>query len=75
MRITFLTNLDLASNVALNLLLPALSSAHDLELMCSSSVGKPSTHPELAALRFLEQACPMTCFFQWSILRKIRGNY
>lgn len=74
MRITLLTNLDLASNVALNLLLPALSTAHDLELMCSSSVGKPSTHPELAALRFLEQTLPNDLLFPMVDTQKNAGE-
>ena len=74
MRITFLTNLDLASNVALNLLLPALSTAHDLELMCSSSVGKPSTHPELAALTFLEQTLPNDLIFPMVDTQKNTGE-
>lgn len=74
MRITLLTNLDLASNIALNLLLPALSDAHDLELMCSSSVGKPSTHPELAALRFLEQTLPNDLLFPMVDTQKNTGE-
>ena len=63
MRITLLTNRDLASNIALNLLLPALSDGHELEVCCSSSVGTPSAHPDLATLRFLEQTVPNDLLF------------
>ena len=63
MRITLLTNRDLASNVALNLLLPTLSDKHDVEAFCSSSVGTPSAHPDMATLQFLEQTLPNDLLF------------
>ena len=63
MRITLLTNRDLASNIALNLLLPALSDRHQLEVFCSSSVGTPSAHPDMATLQFLEQTLPNDLLF------------
>ncbi len=63
MRITLLTNRDLASNIALNLLLPALSDRQQLEVFCSSSVGTPSAHPDMATLQFLEQTLPNDLLF------------
>ena len=63
MRITLLTNRDLASNIALNLLLPALSDGHELEVFCSSSVGTPSGLPDMATLQFLEQTLPNDLLF------------
>lgn len=63
MRITLLTNRDLASNIALNLLLPTLSDKHEVEAFCSSSVGTPSAHPDMATLQFLEQTLPNDLLF------------
>ena len=63
MRITLLTNRDLASNIALNLLLPTLSDGHELEVCCSSSVGTPSAHPDIEILQFLEQTLPNDLLF------------
>ncbi|MBT3410829.1 MAG: formyl transferase [Halieaceae bacterium] len=55
MKILLLANSDLASNYALNLLLPRLQG-HELKLLLSSSVGSSSQHgPELQALKFFEQ--------------------
>lgn len=55
MHITVLANRDLASNFALNLLLPALGQ-HQVTVFLSSRVGRaPPTHPDLAMLQFLEQ--------------------
>ena len=57
MNITLLCNHDLASNVALNSLLPALVGQHRLRVFYSSRVGgKPSPEPALALLRFFEQS-------------------
>ena len=43
MRITLLTNRDLASNIALNLLLPTLSDKHEVEAPSSpATLGTPS---------------------------------
>ncbi|TKB43529.1 formyl transferase [Thalassotalea mangrovi] len=54
MNITFLANRDLASNFALNLILPALSE-HRLSVFLSDKVGKsPVTSPELQKLSALE---------------------
>ena len=58
MRITILSNADLASCVALNHLLPALTG-HELSLFLSSSVGRRTQPvarpPALELLRFYEQ--------------------
>lgn len=58
MRITILANRDLASCLALNILLPALH-AHQLRVFLSEAVGKPNaaanTPPELLQLKFYEQ--------------------
>jgi methionyl-tRNA formyltransferase len=55
MRITILANRDIASNVALNLLLPKLAD-HKLSIFLSSKVGSSSNKPiELARLKFFEQ--------------------
>lgn len=58
MRITLLSNADLASCVALNHLVPALAG-HELSLFLSSSVGRRSPAiarpPALERLRFYEQ--------------------
>lgn len=55
MNITLLCNRDLASCVALNLLLPRLLPAHRLQIILSSRVGKSPLAPELKSLRFAEQ--------------------
>ena len=55
MRITFLANRDLASNLALNILLPRLAS-HDLSLLLSSRVGSAAPRPAaLGELALFEQ--------------------
>ncbi|ALS99719.1 formyl transferase [Lacimicrobium alkaliphilum] len=53
MNILILANRDLASNLALNLLLPRLQR-HNLRVFLSSQVGKPGALPELKRLRFFE---------------------
>lgn len=56
MKILFLTNRDLASNYALNLLLPRLVEGHDLHLWLSAKVGNKSSMPKaLQQLKFFEQ--------------------
>jgi methionyl-tRNA formyltransferase len=55
MNILILANQDLASNRALNLLLPRLQK-HNLTVFLSSKVGKPGALPELKRLRFFEQS-------------------
>jgi methionyl-tRNA formyltransferase len=56
MNITLLANRDLASNLALNQLLPLLADKHQLSVFLSSHVGGASTLPEeLEQLRFFEQ--------------------
>ena len=56
MNITFLANRDLASNLALNRLLPPLSDHHRLQVFLSSQVGSARNSPEpLSMLKFFEQ--------------------
>lgn len=54
MNILILANQDLASNLALNLLLPRLQR-HNLGVFLSSRVGRPDALPALKRLRFFEQ--------------------
>ena len=54
MRITFLINRDLASNVALNLLLPQLAERHQFSAFYSDHVGTQPDDPSLAMLFFFE---------------------
>ena len=63
MRITFLTNRDLASNFALNLLLPQLSSNHEITVFCSDRVGSTAAAPGLADALFYEQTLPLELLF------------
>ena len=63
MRITLLTNRDLASNVALNLLLPQLSSNHELHVFCSDRVGSKPAATGLATASFYEQTLPLELLF------------
>ena len=63
MRITFLTNRDLASNYALNLLLPQLSRNHELHVFCSDRVGSKPAAPGLATASFYEQTLPLELLF------------
>ena len=56
MNITLLANRDLASNLALNRLLPSLSEQHQLRVFLSSQVGSAANLPEpLRLLKFFEQ--------------------
>jgi methionyl-tRNA formyltransferase len=56
LRICLLANQDLASNLALNQLLPQLAEKHQLRVYLSSKVGGQQDVPkELAVLAFLEQ--------------------
>lgn len=56
MKILFLANKDLASNYALNLLLPKLRMEHELHLWLSARVGGNVALPkELSKLKFFEQ--------------------
>ena len=56
MRITILANKDIASNIALNNILPRLSN-HEVSVFLSSKVGKGDSLPEgLQRLRFFEQS-------------------
>ena len=62
MNITVLANRDLASNWALNSLLPALALQHDLRVFLSDAVGGKQARPEpLVQLKFFEQ----TLFNDW----------
>ena len=62
-RITFLINLDLHSNYALNLLLPSLARQHELTVFYSRQVGKPSRIAQLGQLAFFEQTLPNQLLF------------
>ncbi len=62
-RITLLTNRDLASNFALNLLLPQLSTHHDLQVFCSDTVGSQPVAPGLATASFYETTLPLELLF------------
>ncbi|WP_206483670.1 formyl transferase [Thalassotalea sp. G2M2-11] len=56
MNILILSNKDIASNYALNLLLPQLKQDHDLHLWLSEKVGKNNKQPkQLVQLKFFEQ--------------------
>lgn len=56
LNIVILSNQDIASNFALNLLLPALSKTHSVTLWLSHNVGKSDTKPPaLKQLAFFEQ--------------------
>lgn len=56
MNILILSNRDLASNFALNLLIPKLIGAHKVHLWLSGKVGKKRVLPEqLSRLKFFEQ--------------------
>jgi methionyl-tRNA formyltransferase len=56
MKLLFLCNRDLASCLALNRLLPALSDQHDIKLALSARVGGNKSLPvALRALKFVEQ--------------------
>ncbi len=56
MKILILANKDIASNFALNLLMPKLTSDHQLHLWLSAKVGKNTNQPEqLSRLKFFEQ--------------------
>jgi methionyl-tRNA formyltransferase len=64
MNIAILCNRDLASNFALNLLLPRLVEEHRLRVFYSSHVGGGATPvPALALLRFFEQSLFNELFF------------
>ena len=63
MRITFLINLDLYSNYALNLLLPTLSKQHAINVFFSSHVGSAPQSPALRQLAFFEQMLPNQVLF------------
>jgi methionyl-tRNA formyltransferase len=57
MNITVLANRDLASNFALNRLLPTLTARHEVKVFLSSLVGGSTQSPiELQQLKFFEQA-------------------
>lgn len=56
MKILFLANKDLASNFALNKILPEISANHDAHLWISARVGKEDNPPkQLTQLKFFEQ--------------------
>ena len=74
MHITLLVNRDLASNVALNNLLPDLSEAHDLTLYYSERVGHPPSNHALATLEFFEQTLPNHILFPLIDHRQQRGE-
>ena len=74
MRITLLTNRDLASNFALNLLLPQLAKNHELHVFCSDRVGSKPAAPGLAALSFYEQTLPLQLLFPLINMRQRHGE-
>ena len=56
MKILILSNKDIASNVALNLLIPKLKDEHQLHLWLSAKVGKSTNQPaQLLRLKLFEQ--------------------
>ncbi len=64
MNITVLANRDIASNFALNRLLPALTPHHKVNVFLSSRVGGNTQAPtELQQLKFFEQALFNDLFF------------
>jgi len=73
-RITLLTNRDLASNVALNLLLPELSRNHELHVFCSDRVGSKPAAPSLATASFYEQTLPLELLFPLIDAQPKRGE-
>ena len=74
MRITLLTNRDLASNFALNLLLPQLSTHHDLHVFCSDRVGGQAAAPGLATASFYDQTLPLEILFPLIDAQPKRGE-
>ena len=62
-RITLLTNRDLASNAALNLLLPKLIERHQLTAFYSDRVGTQPDDPYLEVLFFFEHILPDQLLF------------
>jgi methionyl-tRNA formyltransferase len=73
MHITLLINRDLASNVALNYLLPALSTAHELTVYYSERVGQPPSEHALATLAFFEQTLPNEILYPLFDARQQQG--
>jgi len=73
-RVTLLANRDLASNFALNLLLPALSQRHDLQVLCSDRVGSRPTAPGLDTVTFFEQTLPNELLFPLIDAQKGEGE-
>lgn len=64
MNITILANRDLASNWALNCLLPELARRHEPRVFLSDSVGGNQVRPEaIQQLRFFEQTLFNECLF------------
>ncbi len=56
MKILILANKDIASNFALNLLIPKLTAEHQLHLWLSAKVGNSTNQPKpLSRLKFFEQ--------------------
>lgn len=74
MRITLLTNRDLASNYALNLLLPRLSANHQLSLFCSDRVGSKPVAPGSEGISFYEQTLPITLLFPLIDAQSMHGE-
>ena len=60
-RITLLINRDLASNVALNLLLPKLVERHQLTAVYWNQVGTQPDTPSLEVLFFSNRSVPINC--------------
>lgn len=73
-RVTLLANRDLASNFALNLLLPELSQRHELQVLCSDQVGSRPTAAGLDTVKFFEQTLPNELLFPLIDAQKIEGE-
>lgn len=76
MKILFLSNKDLASNFALNMLLPKVSKNHDVHLWLSAKVGKNNVLPkQLQVLKFFEQDLFNKLFSSLFITSRSRNTY
>ena len=75
MKILFLANRDLASNFALNQLLPQISTHHDLHLWLSAKVGNNNKPPaQVKLLKFFEQDLFNTLLSPLMSQAKIQAN-
>ncbi len=64
MKILICTKRDLVGNIVLNHLLPALSAAHEIDILLANRIRPENTSvPELAWLKFFEQDIPNRLLF------------